>query len=100
MPVEREIRGLEIVELIAAVGHWPAGTQGMVIGDYGEEKMLEMLADRDDPLDLPIVSTAGLKQVAKYSEEDLEAAISRRDSAELFIGFPGPREVRHSNGNR
>lgn len=79
MSAAKELEGLEIVELKVAVGHWPAGTQGMVVDDYGDEKMIEMLAERDDPLDLPIVSTKHLKLVTKYSEEEFWAAVSRLD---------------------
>ncbi len=40
--VRRAIRAGDGVELIGAVGRWPAGTSGTVISDYGNVKLVEI----------------------------------------------------------
>jgi len=66
MSVSQEIEEIDVVELVEAVGHWPAGAQGTVVMDFGEQKMLEMAGEREDPLDLPVVHRDQLTLVAKY----------------------------------
>ena len=68
MALVREIKEIDVVALTEPVGHWPAGACGTVVIDFGEDKMLEMSGDRDDPLDLPIVPAAKLRLVEKYND--------------------------------
>jgi hypothetical protein len=68
MSLSQEIKEIDVVALREPVGHWPAGAEGTVVHDFGEDKMLEMAGERDDPLDLPIVPAAKLKLVVKYSD--------------------------------
>jgi hypothetical protein len=66
MTIKQEIEEIDVVVLTEAVGHWPAGAEGTVVIDYGEEKLLEMVDQVDDPLDLPVVHRDKLRLVAKY----------------------------------
>jgi hypothetical protein len=68
MAKPQDIKEPDVVALTEAVGHWPAGAKGAVVSDFGEDKMLEMAGDRDDPLDLPVVSVSKLRLVTKYSD--------------------------------
>ena len=68
MALSQEIKEIDVVELTRSVGHWPAGARGTVVIDFGDEKMLEMTGERDDPLDLPIVPAANLRLIGKYSD--------------------------------
>jgi len=65
MSIRQEIEEIDVVKLTEAIGHWPAGTEGTVVMDFGDEKMLEMADEREDPLDLPVVHRDKLKLVAK-----------------------------------
>lgn len=67
MATSQEIKEIDVVALTEPVEHWPAGAQGTVVIDFGDNKMLEMAGERDDPLDLPIVPIEKLKLVTKYS---------------------------------
>jgi len=66
MAIRQEIEEIDVVRLTEPTGHWPAGAEGTVVIDFGEEKMLEMADTKDDPLDLPVVHRDKLKLVAKY----------------------------------
>lgn len=66
MTVKQEIEEIDVVQLIEPIGHWPAGAEGTVVIDLGEEKMLEMADTSDDPLDLPVVHRDRLKLITKY----------------------------------
>ena len=66
MAIKQEIEEIDVVQLTEPIGHWPAGAEGTVVIDFGEEKMLEMADTNDDPLDLPIVHCDKLNLVAKY----------------------------------
>jgi hypothetical protein len=65
--MDQPIEEIDVVELTETVGHWPAGAQGTVVVDFGDDKMLEMSGEQDDPLDLPVVPVAKLKLVVKYA---------------------------------
>jgi hypothetical protein len=69
MYLNQRIEEIDVVELKEAVGHWPAGSEGTVVMDFGENKMLEMAGEHEDPLDLPVVPASKLKLVAKYGTE-------------------------------
>jgi len=66
MATTQEIEEIDVVQLTEPVGHWPAGAEGTVVMDFGEDKMLEMAAEREDPLDLPIVHRDKLRLIVKY----------------------------------
>jgi hypothetical protein len=66
MTTQQKIEEIDVVQLTEPVGHWPAGAEGTVVIDFGEEKMLEMAGINTDPLDLPVVHRDRLKLVAKY----------------------------------
>jgi hypothetical protein len=68
MPSKQEIKEIDAVELTEAVGHWPAGAQGTVVSEGDGWKQIEMVGDRDDPLDLPLVPVTKLRLIAKYSD--------------------------------
>jgi hypothetical protein len=66
----QEIKEIDVVAFTEAVEGWPAGTEGTVVGDFGEDKLVE-ISDDDNfgaTLALPVVSVKKLKLVAKYSE--------------------------------
>lgn len=66
MAIRQEIEEIDVVVLTEPVGHWPAGAEGTVVMDFGEEKLLEMADEIEDPLDLPVVHRDKLRLVAKY----------------------------------
>lgn len=66
--VKQRIGEIDVVAFVAAVGDWPAGTEGTVVSDYGDEKMIEISNDLGETLDLPIVSAENLRLVTKYSD--------------------------------
>ncbi len=66
MPAVQEIEEIDVVVLTEPAGHWPEGAEGTVVMDFGEERLLEMAGQADDPLDLPVVHRDKLKLVAKY----------------------------------
>jgi hypothetical protein len=68
MALSQEIKEIDVVALTEPVGHWPSGAEGTVMIDFGDDKMLEMSGERDDPLDLPVVSATKLRLVEKYSD--------------------------------
>lgn len=63
--MSQKIEEIDVVALSEPVGHWPAGARGTVVIDFGDDKMLEMSGDREDPLDLPVVPERKLRLVAK-----------------------------------
>ncbi len=66
--VRQEIEELDGVALTQPVGRWPVGTEGAVVADFGDDKMIEISNDRGEALDLPVVPTDKLKLMAKYSD--------------------------------
>lgn len=65
--VKQAIHEIDVVELIEAVDGWPAGTNGTVVHDLGETKMVEISNDRGETLGLPSIPTELLRLVAKHS---------------------------------
>ena len=53
-----------------STGTWPAGTEGTVVSDFGEAKMVEISDDEHygATLDMPIVPVEKLKLITKYSK--------------------------------
>jgi hypothetical protein len=80
-----------------STGTWPAGTEGTVVSDFGDHKMVE-ISDADNygaTLDMPTVPVEKLKLITKYNL-GINAAvtnISRHgfrvllDERELFLAF-------------
>lgn len=66
--VKQEIKELDGVAFTQAVGKWPAGTEGAVVADFGDDKMIEIANERGETLDLPVVPADKLKLMAKYSD--------------------------------
>ena len=66
MPIRQEIEEIDVVVLTEPVGHWPVGAEGTVVMDLGEEKLLEMAGEVEDPLDLPVVHRDKLRLIEKY----------------------------------
>ena len=64
--VDADIREVDVVELTERIGRWPAGSHGAAVIDHGDEKLLAMAGERDDPLDLPVVPVSKLRLVARY----------------------------------
>ena len=48
-------------------GQWPAGTEGTVVSDYGDHKMIEIVNDAGETLDLVTVPVEHLKLIEKHS---------------------------------
>jgi hypothetical protein len=75
MPPKQAIHENDVVaftETIAKAEHpgtWPAGTEGTVVSDFVDHKMVE-ISDHENygaTLDMPIVPIAKLKLITKYS---------------------------------
>ncbi len=49
MPAVQEIEEIDVVVLTEPAGHWPEGAEGTVVMDFGEERLLEMAGQADDP---------------------------------------------------
>ena len=49
------------------IGQWPAGTEGTVVSDYGEAKLIEISNDSGEALDFVTVPVDDLEFVIKYS---------------------------------
>lgn len=65
--VKHAIGEVDYVELLDAVGRWPAGTRGTVVDERGEWKQIEIADDRGQMLDLISVAEAQLKLICKHS---------------------------------
>jgi|HubBroStandDraft_4_1064222.scaffolds.fasta_scaffold65238_1 hypothetical protein len=57
----------EPIAKFESTGTWPAGTEGTVVMDYGEAKMVEIVGEQGETLDMPTVPVEKLKLVKKYS---------------------------------
>jgi hypothetical protein len=62
----QEIGEVDVVSFTEPVGDWPAGTIGAVVGDYGDEKMVEISNERGETLDLPVVKVEKLRLESKH----------------------------------
>jgi hypothetical protein len=71
--VKQTIGEIDVVAFTEAIdkdkgtGKWPAGTEGTVVHDFGDHKMVEISDDRGVTQDLPVVAVEKLKLVQKYS---------------------------------
>ena len=66
--VKHAIGEIDVVKLLDDVGKWPAGTEGTVVSDHGDVKLVEISDDRGVMLDLISVPEPRLKLVVKYSD--------------------------------
>ena len=66
--VKHAIGEIDVIELLDAVGGWPAGTRGTVVDERGEWKQIEVSNDRGQTLDLISVAEPRLKLIAKHSD--------------------------------
>jgi hypothetical protein len=59
----------ETIPTAESTGTWPAGTEGTVVSDYGDHKMVEISDDENygATLDMPIVPVEKLKLIEKHS---------------------------------
>ena len=64
--VKHAIGEIDYVELLDAVGRWPAGTRGTVVDERGEWKQIEISDDRGQMLDLISVAEPRLKLIARH----------------------------------
>ncbi|HVO55010.1 MAG TPA: hypothetical protein VMT37_11425 [Solirubrobacterales bacterium] len=59
----------DFVELLSNVGRWPAGTQGTVVAENGEAKLIEIADERGQMLDLIKALAPDLKLIDRSSAE-------------------------------
>ena len=50
-----------------STGTWPAGTIGAVISDYDEAKLIDIVGENGETLDMPTVPVEKLELVEKHS---------------------------------
>jgi hypothetical protein len=71
--VKHAIGEIDVVAFTDAIdkdegtGKWPAGTEGTVVIDLDDHKMVEISDDRGVALDFPVVPVEKLKLVEKHS---------------------------------
>ncbi len=71
--VKQAIGEIDVVAFTAAIekdegtGTWPAGTEGTVVSDYGDHKMIEIVNDSGETLDLVTAPIEHLELVEKHS---------------------------------
>lgn len=65
--VKQAIRENDVVEMLEAVGRWPAGRIGAVVSDYGDVKLIEIADERGEMLDLVQVPEPRLRLISKHS---------------------------------
>ncbi len=66
-PVDRDETLTQPPSSHRGVGQWPAGTTGTVVSDYGDHKMVEIVNDAGETLDLVTVPVDQLRLVEKHS---------------------------------
>ena len=59
--VKHAMREHDFVELLDAVGKWPAGTTGTVVSERGEERLVEIADERGVALDYVSVAASRLR---------------------------------------
>ncbi len=57
----------ETIDKAESTGTWPTGTIGAVVSDFGDHKMVEIVGDHGETLDMPIIPVEKLKLVSKHS---------------------------------
>jgi hypothetical protein len=66
-----EPRVLDVVELQATSGRWPAGTEGTVLETKDSRALVEIADDRGHTLDIVEIPTALLRPLAVPHQEHL-----------------------------
>jgi hypothetical protein len=56
----------EAIDKLEGTGKWPAGTEGAVVIDYGDHKMVEVSNDLGEALDFPVVPEEKLELIAMH----------------------------------
>lgn len=54
------------VEKAEHAGAWPAGTRGAVIMDLGDHKMIDVIDEAGETVDMPVIPATKLRLVAKH----------------------------------
>ncbi len=57
----------ETIAKAESAGTWPTGTIGAVISDYGDHKLIDIVNEQGETLDMPTVPVEKLKLVSKHS---------------------------------
>ena len=71
--VKQAIGEIDVVAFTGSIerdeepGKWPAGTVGTVVHDFGDHKMIEIVGEQGETLDLPVVPVEKLELVTKHS---------------------------------
>lgn len=65
--VKHQISEHDAVALREAVGRWDAGTEGAVVSDYGEVKLVEIADERGVAIDYVQVPESGLRLLTRHS---------------------------------
>lgn len=58
----------ETVAKTESADTWPPGTIGAVISDYGEAKLIDIVGENGETLDMPVVPIEKLELVSKHSD--------------------------------
>lgn len=64
--VKHAIGEHDFVELLDSSGKWTTGTQGTVVSDYGDAKLVEVADEKGIALDFVQVPESGLKLISRY----------------------------------
>ncbi len=67
-PVDKNETLTQPPSIHRGVGKWPAGTEGTVVSDYGDHKMVEISDDRGVALDFVTVPVEQLQLVEQHSQ--------------------------------
>lgn len=82
----------ETIPKAESTGTWPAGTEGTVVSDFGDHKMIEISDDEHygATLDMPIVPVEKLKLVIKYSNINMSIRPRRQQRRKPWRGTAAP----------
>lgn len=85
----------EAVDKLEGTGKWPAGTQGTVVIDYGDHKMVEISNDLGEALDFPVVAEEKLKLIIRYSDRPAAPSTTKERLHKLVDELSEP-EAKHA----
>jgi hypothetical protein len=60
------IEELDSVAFLRAEGSWPAGTEGAVVSDYGNQKLVEIANENGEGLDFVTIPNDQLRLIHKH----------------------------------
>jgi hypothetical protein len=72
------------------IGQWPAGTEGTVVSDYGDHKLVEISDDMGVALDFLTVAVKQLKLIIKYSNANGSIRPRRQKRRKPLRGTASP----------